>query len=51
MKKIPGNYAQLHEVSNVNHDFILAGNLTGYENEAQEAADVAQGFLEKYAVS
>ena len=51
MKNLQGNRVQLNEVSGVNHDIILAGNLTGCETEAQEAAEVAHQFLEENAVA
>jgi acetyl esterase/lipase len=45
MRDVQGNRVEWHLVDVANHDILLGGNLTGFEEEANEAARAAGKWL------
>lgn len=47
MKSVPGNQIELVEVAYAPHNIFLGGLILEFEEQAREAADCAQDFLNR----
>jgi acetyl esterase/lipase len=48
MKEVPGNKIEIYETPFAPHDILFTGHFLGWKKEAEEAAKIAQGFLERH---